>query len=97
MQRSKESSQRISSAAGIQIDLSDEQSEKALGSRETLQFGWNVTLQSEEHVAKQYEPMISTEDGMQIDLSDEQYEKARSSIRISLGLDSSVTLERELQ
>jgi hypothetical protein len=73
---------RIVIEAGIQIDLSKEQKEKAPSSiRRSVDPDSNVTVERNSHQLKQDLGRMSTDAGMTIDSSDEQYEKASSSIR----------------
>jgi hypothetical protein len=63
----------MSTDAGMQIDLSNEQQlnvHRAISA--TLEGVSNVILTSEEQDLKQHSPMISTDAGMQIDWSEKQ-------------------------
>jgi hypothetical protein len=55
----------------MQIEDSDEQSEKASGlMRESFDFGSNVTCARLLQFSKELRPTVSTDDGMQIDRSE---------------------------
>jgi hypothetical protein len=67
-QQEKQSLQRTSTDAGIQIKESDEQQENADSSiRESREPGRNVTVESDVHQPKQHFPQTSTDEGTQID------------------------------
>jgi hypothetical protein len=74
--------QRTVTEAGIQMDASAVQNEKALSSiRWSVDPDSNVTVEINSQKVKHDLQRIATEAGIQIDFSDGQNEKASSSIR----------------
>jgi hypothetical protein len=74
--------ERISTEAGIEIELSDEHDEKTSSSiRRSVEQNSSVLQESDLHRVKQDLQRISTEGGMQIEWSDEHSANAKSSIR----------------
>jgi cell division protein FtsX len=79
LQYEKQYAERVSTNAGIEIDVSNEQPKNALSPTiESFESVSNVTFDSSSQVAKQHLAMVVTDEGMQIDTSDEQSENADS-------------------
>jgi hypothetical protein len=79
----------------MQIDESDEQSEKAeLSIRAREESDGNVTVESWRHAVKHSSPMVRTELGMQIDESLKQEQNIFSPKPLGLEPDANVTAER---
>jgi hypothetical protein len=75
MHAAKESDQRISTDAGMQIDLSDEHSRNAQEEMSfNREFGSNVTFSREMQPLKEHREISPTDCGIQIDLRDMQQE-----------------------
>jgi hypothetical protein len=97
VQPEKQNRERRSTEQGIQIELSDAQSENAdLPIRTSLEFGSNKTIASAVQPKKQKPQSLSTEAGILIDTSDEQNENAEDSMRASLESDSKSNEESDL-
>jgi hypothetical protein len=56
---------------GIQISEIGQAAKRLLSRRKSRESGSNVTVEREEHSAKQFSPIVSTEEGIRIDKSEE--------------------------